>query len=230
MIERVVGADEWMDAPAQDTAALGRALGDLRAVNRWLGGTWVVRRHLDPMLRRCPPGKIRVLDVATGSADIPLQLARAYPQVEVTATDAHPQTTEFARSRVGAHPQVQVESADALDLPYPDGAFDFALCSTALHHFDEADAVRVLRELDRVAARGVVVMDLCRSRFGLIGAQLLAATAWRRSQMTRHDGPLSVRRAYTPGEVRRLAARAGLRKARVHTHFMFRLALVVDRT
>lgn len=218
-----------MDAPDQDTSDLDHALEAIRGVNRWLGGTRVVLIHLRRMLRRSGSGTRRVLDVATGSADIPLVLARTFPQLEIVATDAHPQTLELARHHVGDHPRIRVEPADALALPYSDGAFDFALCSTALHHFEPPDAVQVLRELVRVASRGVIVNDLHRSSLNWLGARLLAATVWRHNRVTRHDGPLSVRRSYTPPEMAALAQAAGIRRARVYTHFPFRLALVVER-
>jgi ubiquinone/menaquinone biosynthesis C-methylase UbiE len=232
-LPRAAGA-ERMDEPDQDPRELETSLADLRAVNRWLGGTRVVLVHLLPMMERL--GRpCRVLDVATGSADIPLAVADAARRrglrATVLATDNHATTLEAARRAAAGDPAVGVARADALALPFADGAFDFALCSTALHHFDDrADAVQVLRELDRVAACGVVVNDLARSRAALLGARLLAATVWRRHPVTRHDGPLSVRRAFTAAELRELGREAGLAGARVHSHLPFRIALVVDRT
>jgi ubiquinone/menaquinone biosynthesis C-methylase UbiE len=230
---RVRGA-ELMDEPGVDPAELTRSLRDLRAVNLWLGGRWVVLRHLGGMIARLGAPGCTVLDAGTGSADLPLALARwgraRGIRVRVTATDFHPGTVEEARRHAAGDPDVRVEPADALALPYADGAFDFSLCSTALHHFSDADAVRVLRELDRVARRGVVVSDFRRSPGALVGVRLLAETVWRRHPVTRHDAPLSIRRAFTPAELRALAEEAGVREARIHTHLPFRVALVVDRT
>lgn len=231
-LPRVSGA-ERMDEPGVDRAELATSLRDLRRANRWMGGSRVVLRHLGPMLGRLPEPACTLLDVGTGSGDVPLTVVRwarrRGVRVRATATDFHPGTLALAREHTAEEPEVAVERADALSLPYADGAFDFALCCTALHHFEAEDAVRVLRELHRVAARGVVVSDLVRSRTALLGVRLLAETVWRRHPMTRHDGPLSVRRAFTPAELRGLAERAGLGGARVHAHFPFRLALVVER-
>ncbi len=225
---------ELMDQPEPDPEELARSLDDLRRVNRWLGGTRAILGLLAPMLRRVPDRPVRVLDVATGSADIPLSLSRwargRGVELEVVATDLHPRTLEVARRLTAQDPAVEVREADALDLPFADGAFHFALCSTALHHFDAADAVAALREMARVASAGVVVSDLRRSRPALLGAELLAATLWRGHPITRHDGPHSVRGAFSPAELRELAARAGLGRAPVRTHPVFRLSLVVDRT
>jgi len=228
---RRVTAPELMDEPELDEEELGRSLCDLRAVNRWLGGRRTALRRVRELLADAPPGRYRILDVATGSGDIPLAIAEhnwgGGREVEVTATDLHPQTLARGRERAGGHPRVRVERADALDLPYEDDAFDISLCSTALHHFEEQDAVQILREMARVSTLGIVVNDLRRSPLGLLGAHLLAATVWRRSRFTRHDGPVSVRAAFTPAEVLRLAERAGILEARARREPVFRLSLTI---
>ena len=225
---------ELMDEPAQDREELTRSLADIRAVNRWLGGTRVALHHLEALIERHPRPSYRIVDLATGSGDIPLAVARwareRDVQVEIVATDNHPTTLELAAEHTAHEPAVRTELADALQLPWADNAFDVALLSTALHHFDdERDCLRVLREMGRVSRIGFVVNDLARSRPALLGARLLAATVWRTHPVTRHDGPLSVRRAFTPAELRTLAARAGFTKAEVRAHFPFRVALVVEK-
>jgi ubiquinone/menaquinone biosynthesis C-methylase UbiE len=232
-LPRMAGA-ELMDEPAQDRTELAKSLDDLRRVNRWLGGTRVVLHHLAALVRRHPRAEYRILDIATGSGDVPLEIAKWARgediSVRIVATDNHATTLEMARAHTAADPSVTVEAADALKLPYADSAFDFALISTALHHFDdERDCVRVLREMHRVSRIGFVVNDLARSRTALLGARLLAATVWRTHPVTRHDGPLSICRSFTPDELRTLAARAGFAKATVEAHFPFRVALVVEK-
>jgi len=232
-LPRVAGA-ELMDEPGQDHGQLAVSLADLRRVNRWLGGTRVVLRHLAELIARNPQEHYRILDVATGSGDIPLRIAawarEEELEVSIVATDNHETTLELAREHLAGERSVAAAFADAKRLPFADEEFDIALISTAFHHFDdERDCVRVLRELHRVSRIGFVVNDLARSRTALAGARLLAATVWRQHPVTRHDGPLSIRRSFTPAELRALAARAGFTKARVHAHFPFRMALVVEK-
>lgn len=229
-LPRAAGA-ERMDAADVDPRQLAAGLADLRAVNRWLGGRRVILAHLARLARAHPRPRYRVLDVATGSADLPLAIVgwgrRRGVTFDVVATDLHPATLDEARRRTAGEPAIAIAEADARALPFEDGAFDLVLCSTALHHFDDpAELVQVLRELRRVARIGGVVNDLRRSRAALLGARLLAATVWRRHPVTRHDGPLSVRRAFTPDELRALGRAAGLPRCRVHAHVPFRVALV----
>lgn len=219
-----------MDSPEADARELTRSLADLRAANRVFGGTRAMLALLRPLIDQVGEPPVRVLDIATGSADIPIEIsrwaARRGRELEVVASDIHPLTLRVARERAASDPHVTIVGADALRLPFADRAFHLVTCSTALHHFTDDDAVRALREMARVASVAVVVLDLRRSRTALASVGLLAATVWRRHAITRHDGPVSVRASFTPGELRDLAARAGLDRARVRRHPWFRQSLV----
>ncbi|HJZ48523.1 MAG TPA: methyltransferase domain-containing protein, partial [Roseiflexaceae bacterium] len=116
---------------------------------------------------------------------------------------------------------------DALAVPLHDASVDFVTCSLALHHFDPPAAVALLRELCRVARRGLIVNDLRRDRLAYWGAQLLALGPWH--AMARHDGPLSVLRAYTLDEARALVEQAGVANASVETRPLFRMLIVVQK-
>lgn len=229
-MKRIDHAVERLDEPVHDEAVLLESLGHVAQVNRWLGSRRALLRHLPGFAP--PHGPVRILDVATGSADLPRSVAewaREHERsVRITATDLHPQILAVARKATRDYPEIQVQAADALALPFPDGAFDVALLSMALHHFEGEDQVLALRELGRVARRGVLVGDLERNWPNYLGARLLAATLWRGNPLTRHDGPLSVRRAFTADELMSLAWAAGLKRPRVHRHFFYRLVLLAD--
>lgn len=224
---RVAGADERLDGPGHDPRVLEQSLAQVAAVNRWLGGWRSLLLHVPRLLPERGPAS--VLDVGTGSADGPIVLVRWARrhgrQLRVVASDNHPQMLEVARRRTAAFPDIRVEAADALNLPYRDGTFDVALLTLAMHHFEGENAVRVLREMSRVA-HAVVVSDLDRSWANYLGARLLGITLWVTNPLTRHDGPLSVLRSYTAAELLDLARRAGLDRARIHRHLFQRLVLV----
>lgn len=228
LLSRATNAVERMDAPDADPAALTRSLGHIAGVNRWLGGQRALRRHLPwalPERRVC-----RVLDVGTGAGDLAtsiIEWGRANGRtVRLTALDIHAGTLEIARARTGHVPQIRLVRGDALRLPFPDGTFDLAHLSMTLHHMEGPALVGSLEELRRVARGGrVLVGELERSIPNYLGARLLAATFWRSNPITRHDGPLSVLRAFTPAELLELGRDAGLRSAAVHRHPFYRLVL-----
>jgi hypothetical protein len=68
--------------------------------------------------------------------------------------------------------------------------------------------VRLISEMMRVAGRGYLLMDLRRSWIAYALIYLLTRICTR-NRLTRYDGPLSVLRAFTPGELADLARRAG---------------------
>jgi ubiquinone/menaquinone biosynthesis C-methylase UbiE len=223
---------ELMDAPGLEPAELAGNLADLRRVNRWLGGRWLTLHALDRLTRDLAPGAgLTILDVATGSADIPAAVvawARRHDlQAQVVATDISDAMLRLAPACNLAGLTLAV--ADARRLPFLDESFDVAMCSLALHHLDAADAVLMLRELRRVARRGVIVNDLVRHWLGWLGAWLLSRLLTR-NRLTRHDAPLSVRRAYTRAEMTGLAAEAGLAPVTFTGFLGYRVAMTARTT
>jgi 2-polyprenyl-3-methyl-5-hydroxy-6-metoxy-1,4-benzoquinol methylase len=99
---------------------------------------------------------------------------------------------------------------------------DVVLCSLTLHHLPEEGVVALLRLMAELGRLGFVVSDLRRSRLAWLAAWI-ATHAISRNRITRHDGPLSVRRAYTPGELEGLSARAGLAGVRWQPAPFFRV-------
>jgi len=202
-MDRLQGATELLDGLLDDPVPLAANLRDLRRLNRLTGGAALSVRAVRTLI----PGGGTVLDVGTGGADIPALLLsdarRRNVRLEVTATDARPEILAAARvvdPALATMPGLVLAVADGRALPWPDGAFDVAHTSMVIHHLDPGDAVVLLGELHRVARRGIVVNDLDRSWLSWLGAWLLARTI-ARSTYTRHDAPMSVRRAYTRDEM-----------------------------
>ncbi|GAC1437077.1 MAG: hypothetical protein NVSMB65_11270 [Chloroflexota bacterium] len=227
-LRRRVDEGEWLDMPGLEGSDLVRNLAEITATNRLLGWTRLTVRYVERLAHGLPAGQpLTVLDVAAGAGDVPRALVtwarRRGLSIAVTAVDLSPAVLAVARRRCATYPEITCRQADARALPWPDRAFDVVLCSLALHHFDPGEAEIVLRELARLARRGIVVPDLERSVLGYLGARVLSLI-WR-SPLTRHDGPLSVRRSYTPTEARYLLQRAGLTRGRVTRHFPCRMVL-----
>ena len=214
---------------------LTRALDNLRYVNRFLGGYSAAMAALGSVLRAHPPERpFRVLDLATGIADFPDYLvrwaARRGRAVEVVALDANPATVAYARKALdrdlpeSLRPCIRVEVGDALALPYEDDAFDVAVTSLFMHHLTHDASVTLVRGMDRVARQGFIVNDLHRHPLAYYSI-LALATVLPVSPMFRHDGPVSVRRAFTRDELRAIADAAGLDVYRIRWHWAFRWTL-----
>ena len=224
------GKTELLDDSGHDPAELATNFRDIQRVNQLLGGTSAILRHLPRLLEAIPPAQpVTVLDLATGSADIPLAISRWAKRhgtaITTVASDSSAAILALARTQVAGHPGITVAQYDARAVPLPDKQFDIVLCSLSLHHFAPDDAVRVLREMDRLARTGFILNDLRRGRLGYAAAWI-ASRLTTRNRLTRNDAPLSVMRAYTPDELDRLLHRAGIDNAVISTHPWFRMAAV----
>jgi len=222
---------EWMDADGNGRDALAPTLRDLRRVNRLLGGRAALLSAVRPRVEAIEPGgTFRMLDVGTGEGDLPravVDLAgRLGRRAEIVAIDRDPTVAALAAERCAGVAGIRVLRADALALPFAAGTFDVACASLFLHHFDDGAAVRVLREMARVARGGAVINDLRRHR---VPWAFTAALGRLRllSPMSRNDGPLSVLKGFTAAELLALG-RAATGAARVRTSWGFRLVLEVD--
>ena len=232
--DRRIFADEQMDDRSSDEDELRRALQELRYVNVFLGGYRSLRAHLGPYLPVRRPGPVTILDLGTGIGDYPERMVRwgaeAGTEVTVTAVDVNLAAVSSARAFLddrlppGLRGRVHVEQADATRLTFPDDAFNLVTASLFLHHFDDPTAVAMLRNMARIASDGLIVNDLHRHRLAYLGIRTIAAIL-PVTPMFANDGPLSVRRAFRPDELRRMASQAELLNAVVTRHWAFRLTL-----
>jgi ubiquinone/menaquinone biosynthesis C-methylase UbiE len=155
-----------------------------------------------------PAAGVRILDAGTGRGDMPLAFARrGWPTVGL---DVNPDVLLVARRETAHQPLVEIVAGDGRSLPFDDHSFDVAHASLFVHHFGPADVVALLRELRRVARRGVVINDLRRGLVPLF-ATCVGVVAFGHSRVTRSDGIASARRSYTLAELDELFSEAGLR-------------------
>jgi len=210
--EKRASGHEFLDLPpeAYRCTELEESLGDIRLVNRYLGDRRALLKHLAAKVDGS--ASFTALDIATGSADLPMAIVdwarRAGIHATITGIDINEQTIQVARKRAVGHPEIKLQVADGLRLPFADKSFDFVLCSKTMHHFSNEDVVRLIQEMLRVAKRGFILMDLRRSWIAYRLIYLLTRI-FTRNRLTRHDGPLSVLRAFTAGELAALASSAG---------------------
>ena len=221
---------EWMDAPDADPAELARSLRFIRRINALFGYTRQTISHLEEFSKRWHKGeRITIADFATGSGDVPAAILRWAKgrgfDVRVVGIDLHPGTARVAKAQARDE-RLSVVCASAMAAPFETGSFDYALTSMFLHHLDEADAVRVLAEMGRVARRGIVASDLLRDARAYAWISLFTLAA---GPMVRHDARVSVAQAFCEEEVLGIAQRAGMGFARFHRHFGHRFVLAGER-
>ena len=221
---------EMMDLVGNNPELLADDLRNLRLLNRYLRGSRSVILGLRRILGRAPLESLSILDVGTGSADIPAAILASAKRrniaTKIVGIEADPMTTHIAVSRTDRHAEIRIVRGDAGKPPFLPSTFDFVIASQFLHHFSEAKILELLQQWARLARRGIIISDLVRHPLAYHGIRLLTQLTTR-NLMTRTDAPLSVRRAFTFNEWRSLLRRAGVGPVEMISVFPFRMAAVV---
>jgi methyltransferase family protein len=130
----------------------------------------------------------------------------------VIVIDGDAPTLALARRRTAAYPEIALVQADAGALPLREDSVEIAHAALTLHHLDADGAAACLAQM-AAAARLTIVNDLLRTQ-PTLALVWLATRVLRLHPVSRHDGPVSVRRAWSADELATLAGKAG-RRARV---------------
>jgi ubiquinone/menaquinone biosynthesis C-methylase UbiE len=199
-----------------------QSLADIRFVNTWLGGRRALLEAVGRLLAK-RAGPARLLDVGCGSGDLPGALQQRFEALVPICLDIQ---RLHLREAPGGLCRVQ---ADVLHLPFQESSVDIVTASLFLHHFDGDEVQRVLRQLYAVSRRGVIVNDLRRAYVPYAFGRLFFPFLMR-SRISVLDGLTSIRRSFTPNELRTAFHDADLPDPTILKRFPYRLIAVVTKT
>lgn len=220
-----------MDLSDNPPEILAEDLHNLRILNRYLSGSRSVMWALQQAVGDELPRQLSILDVGTGSADIPAAISawanRRKIAASIVGVEADSITARIAADQTEQLEAIKIVQADAGALPFSPSSFDFVIASQFLHHFSEARIIGLLNQWATLARRAIVISDLIRNPVAYFGIRLLTKLATR-NVMTLIDAPLSVRRAFTFSEWRRLLSQADIGPVKLFSVYPFRMAAVVQ--
>ena len=149
--------------------------------------------------------------------------------LRVIAVDFNRQACTYAAQKTVSSGCVSVVQADAFFEPFRSESFDYVHCSLFLHHFETAEAVRLLTTLFTLSRRGLIVNDLRRHPIAY-WATRIGSSVMSRSYMVRHDGPVSVKRGFTRADLVDLAAASGFQWTLLQRRWAFRYIAVACKS
>lgn len=202
-------------------------LREIAFINKYLGDERALKRSLLEAIEKEDLREFSVLDVGCGSGEMLRYIARfsrfskrSAHLVGIDLNEISPKNTIEGASEFA---EITAVRGDAFELPFGDGSFDFAISSLFLHHLADEHIPAVLKEMTRVASRGIFIIDLERSRIAWILYRLFCF-AFRISPLVTQDGALSVKKGFRPNELAGYSSRS----ARCYRSFPFRLVLAIS--
>jgi len=214
-LSRRATATEWMDTVACGFDDYRACLRDLERVNRLTLAYRPTLRFLDRLADRgsLPRDRpARLLDVGCGYGDMVRRIDRWAERrgipVDLLGVDHDPRAAQAAAAATPPGRPIRWITADCLSFR-PAPPVDVVVSSLFAHHLDDAALIRFLAWMESAAAVGWFVSDLHRDPLAYLGFSAWSRLArWHR--FVRHDGPLSIARAFRRADWRRYLAAAGI--------------------
>lgn len=219
---------ELMDNEDIAPGLLHKNLGELDVLNRYLRGHAVSLEGIKRLV--VDKQKVyQIVDLGCGSGDVLKYIARwarakAY-RVQLTGVDKNPDAIDYLRINCSAYPEIKGMTSDYKDYLRTEPDIDIIHCALFCHHLTDEELLELFGHLKSTTRHGFVINDLQRHPgayyVAWIMTRLLNGTA-----LSKHDGPLSVLRAFTRAELQELLFEAGIRVFSIHTRWPFRYLIV----
>lgn len=185
-----------------------RFLREIRFINQRLGDRAALEKTLLADISKLDLKDFSILDVGAGTGEllgVIVEFARARKRnARLVGLDLNSLSVREIAAESQRYGEIEPVQGDALDLPFADNSFDYAICSLFTHHLTDNQIQHVLPEMSRVARRGIVVIDLERNPKAWFLYQLFCF-AYRISPLVRQDGSLSIRKGFRVEEFEKLA-------------------------
>lgn len=179
-------------------------LREIAFINKYLGDARALKKTLFLEIERSGHRELSMLDVGSGSGELLRATAdfarRTGRKAKLTGIDLNAASASMTRSMSRNYAEITSVRGDAFSLPFADGSFDYAISSLFFHHFTDEQIPLILKEMSRVARRGVCVIDLHRHPAAYYLYKLFCF-AFRISPLVREDGSLSILKGFRPEEM-----------------------------
>jgi hypothetical protein len=200
------------------------ALNELKLVNRFLGGVSTSKTGFEMLFYNSNYETIKVLDIGSGSSDIFQRLISKIPNLKIFSIDRNYRVCEIIKNENTAHPIF----GDAIAPPVNEKSISVVHASLFLHHFNEDEIKKIIKSSLAIAEKGMVINDLRRSVWALIGIKILIYF-FSKSTMVKNDAPLSVKRGFNKLELINLLEELKITNYKIKRKWAFRWLIVIPR-
>jgi len=222
---------EMMDDLKMEGEVLASTLRQIAMVNKWLGGSSLILGGIKKIIKKDKYLKLlKIADFGCGGGEILREIAiwarKNKIKTELTGFDANAYTISYAKEQSVAFPEIKFEQLDIFEFEAIQNQYDISLCSLFLHHFNEDEILLIIKKLYASSSRALLINDLQRSLIAYYLFKLVTFVLGA-SKMVRHDGLLSVKKAFRKNELKLLASKASVNKFSINWKWAFRYEMLL---
>lgn len=220
---------ELLDSFGIPDRLLHKNLGELDILNRYIGAHAISLEGIKRLMTDRQK-KYHIVDLGCGSGDVLRYIARwaraNQYHVKLTGVDQNADAVKYLQEKCNVYPEITGITADYEDYLMATDDIDIVHCGLFCHHLDDAKLAQLFRFLKTSSCQGIVINDLQRNPLAYCGVWLLTRLL-NGSALSKHDGPVSVLRAFKREEITSLIQRAGLSDFSIQWKWAFRYLVVV---
>lgn len=214
---------ELMDDFSINDDRIDEALKELHAINKFLGGNSVSRTGIN-YFRNSSKNNLKILDVGAGISDI-LHDINKKTSLTIFSVELNKYICRFQKLNGADN---KIICADALKMPVRENLVDIVHSSLFLHHFNEDEIINILKNLNLIAIKGIVINDLRRNILAYLGIKILTQL-FSKSEFVKNDGPVSVKRSFTKEDLENILLKAGFNNYIIKRKWAFRFLIIIDK-
>ena len=220
---------ELMDAPDIPVKLLHKNLGELDILNRYLGGHSISIGGIKRLIVDHQK-EYHIVDLGCGSGDVLKYIARWARSnqylVKLTGVDKNSNAIQYLVNNCSEYPEINGVVSDYKDYLETDPRIDIVHCSLFCHHLNNQELSELFQYLKSYTHEGFVINDLQRSSIAYYSVWFLTRLL-NGTVLSKHDGPISVLRAFNRDELYQLLHQAGLDEISIQWRWAFRYLVVV---
>jgi len=222
------GQKEMMDGPLISKKLLIQNLRELDFLNRTLGGHKITLQGIKQLVR-IKDKPYHIADLGCGSGDSLKRIARwarkSGYKVRLTGIDINEYAIGFLNHHCRGYSEITGVQNDYKSFLQTAENIDIIHCSLFCHHLTDTELVELIRLLKTRAQVGFIINDLRRTRLAWCAVKAFTSLL-NGSELSRHDGPVSVLRGFTEDELKSFLNRAHILNYSISRKWAFRFLVI----
>ena len=226
-------AAEIMDDFTLEGEILRDALDKIARINQLLGGNKLTLQGVQSLINLVSIKKeITIVDIGCGNGDMLRALAdyasKNNLNFKLIGVDANPFTINHAEELSKPYQNITYKCEDIFEDKFTALKYDIVLCTLTLHHFKDAEIIKLVSVFYENANIGIVINDLQRSALAYRLFQVLCFV-FRLNKMSKEDGLVSILRGFKKEELEEFSKKTHLKKYSIQWKWAFRYQWIIEK-